>query len=71
MTDRINGYIVTLEERIREDDAEATLNALRMIKGVLSVTPVVGNVDQLMAEQRVRARLEMKLAAVLRDEGEQ
>ena len=35
MTDRHCGYIITLENDIREDDAEATINALRMIKGVL------------------------------------
>lgn len=29
MTDRIDGYLVTLEHEIREDDAESTLAAIR------------------------------------------
>jgi hypothetical protein len=34
VTDRHSGYIVVLAEDIREDDAEGTLNALRMVRGV-------------------------------------
>lgn len=40
MTKRHSGYIVVLEEVLREDDAEETLKAIRMIKGVLAVSPV-------------------------------
>ena len=41
MTDRITAYLVTLDKPIREDDAEPTLAAIRQIKGVSSVKPVV------------------------------
>ena len=41
MTDRITAYLVTLDEPTREDDAEITLAAIRQIKGVLTVKPVV------------------------------
>jgi len=42
MTDRHAGYIVVLAENIREDDAEeGVLNAIRMLKGVVSVEPVL------------------------------
>ena len=41
MTDRHSGYVVTLRTDVREDDGEAILTALRMVKGVLSVEPVV------------------------------
>lgn len=41
MTDRHAGYIVTLAQDIREDDAEeSVLIALRMVKGVADVRPV-------------------------------
>ena len=43
MTDRITAYLVTLDEPIREDDAEPTLAAIRQIKGVASVKPVVSD----------------------------
>jgi hypothetical protein len=44
MTDRITAYLVTLEEPTREDDAEITLAALRQIRGVAAVKPVVRDV---------------------------
>ena len=52
MTDRHAGYIVTLADDIRADDAEAIVNALRMVKGVLSVEPVVSDASLHIAERR-------------------
>jgi hypothetical protein len=54
MTDCHAGYIVTLADDIREDDAEATLTALRMIHGVTSVTPIVANHELVIAKERLR-----------------
>jgi len=54
MTDRHAGYIVTLAADVREDDAEAILTALQMVKGVLSVKPVDASVELHIAEERVR-----------------
>ena len=55
MTDRHSGYIVILGADQREDDAEAVINAIRMVKGVLSVEPVVAGID--MAEVIALARV--------------
>ncbi|MCP9947236.1 hypothetical protein [Actinomadura madurae] len=53
MTERHSGYLVALDHDIREDDAEAILNAIRMIKGVQSVQPVpAGAYEASIAEQR-------------------
>jgi hypothetical protein len=54
MTDRHAGYIVVLEKDIREDDAEETiLAALRMIKGVQSVQPIVADFGAMdLAKER-------------------
>lgn len=43
MTDRHSAYIVTLNEDVRADDAEQIIAALGMMKGVLSVQPVVAD----------------------------
>ena len=40
MTKRHIGYVVVLEEVLREDDAQEIINAIRMIKGVVGVQPV-------------------------------
>ena len=52
MTDHHSGYIVTLATDIREGDAEAIINALRMVKGVLSVKPLVDDHCQHIANER-------------------
>lgn len=66
MTDRHAAYIVTLEQDVRTDDAEeGVLNAIRQIRGVLSVEPVIGNHTTHIAEERARARLREELRDVL------
>ena len=54
MTERHAGYVVTLEENIREDDAALTIAAIKQIKGVIDVCPVVTDPRLVMAEARVR-----------------
>jgi hypothetical protein len=54
MTDRVKGYVVTLDGTYREDDAEAILNAIRMVKGVRRVEPVPSRgVDDAIVRSRV------------------
>jgi len=65
MTDRLKGVIVTFKEDIREDDAEAILNAIQMVKGVLTVKPLISNYDQHIAEDRVRHEIYQKLFDVV------
>lgn len=67
MTDRLSGVIVTFIKDIRVDDAKHTIAALKQIKGVLSVKPLVDgqDVEVSMATERVRADLSEKLIKVL------
>lgn len=65
MTDRHSGYIVTLDRDIREDDAEAIVRALRMIKGVLSVEPQISDPMLHIAQERARYDLGRKLLAII------
>ena len=67
MTDRHAAYIVTLADNIREDDAEPTLNALRMIKGVIKVEPVVGNYELQIAQARVDQQWQERIWDFARD----
>lgn len=66
MTDRHAGYIVVLDKDSRSDNAEATLNALRMVRGVLSVEPVVSNIEVHIAEERAKRELLTKIYDFLR-----
>ena len=65
MTDRYNAFLVILEHDIRSDDAEATINAIRQIKGVLNVQPHVADFDEAIAESRIRNELHKKLFRVI------
>jgi hypothetical protein len=55
MTDRHTGYVVTLAKPLRDDDDADTINALRMVRGVISVEPIV---HDLLVEMTVEARVD-------------
>lgn len=65
MSDRIKGLIVALDNDYRDDDAEAIINAIRMVRGVSNVTTSVASSDDWMARDRVRMELHGKLLKVL------
>lgn len=66
MTDRLRGFVVTLEHDIREDDAAVVVSAIEQIRGVLSVKAVVADLAHHMATERARHELWDKLAEVLK-----
>ena len=70
MTDRFNAFIVVLAKDIREDDAQATIKAIKQIKGVLRVTPHTAGIHETIAETRVRTELGNKLWEVLYEKEE-
>lgn len=61
MSDYYNAVVVVLESDIKDERAEPTLNALRMVKGVLSVHPQVADSGDLVAEDRARHDMKMKV----------
>lgn len=67
MTDRLKGVTVTFKTDIREDDAEATINAIRMIKGVLSVDPIMANYQDHVARVRLKHEISDKLYKVIEE----
>lgn len=70
MTDRHAGYIVTLADNLRDDDAEPILNALRMISGVLSVEPIVADVDLHIAQSRADAAWQQRILRLLGEDSD-
>jgi len=68
MTTRHSGYLVTLEKDKREDDAEYILNAIRMIKGVISVKPVVADpLGEQIASDRLKDKITREMFQVIKD----
>jgi len=69
MTARHSGYVIALEEDIREDDVELVIQTLRMIKGVVAVEPVISSADMQIAYMRADTRWRQRIAELLRAEG--
>lgn len=70
VTDRYKAFIVTLDHDIRTDDAEPLLDAIRLLRGVLSVEPMVADMDSAIADTRARHELGQKLlSAIYPDRG--
>ena len=68
MTDRHTGYVITLKDSIREDDAEAVINALKMIKGVVSVKPVIhGDIAGMVGASRRDVEWREKIIELLEE----
>lgn len=65
MTDRIHSITIVLEEDTRVDDAESLLNAVKMMKGVVSAEGNVADCVSYVAETRVRSEIGRKLFKVL------
>jgi len=65
MTDRYNALTVVLDRDIRDDDAEAILTAIRMVRGVMSVDPIVSDPSSWVAEMRIRSAFRKALFAAL------
>jgi hypothetical protein len=66
MTDRIHSFTVVLDENIRDDDVQPVIDAIKMIKHVLSVTSHVADAEAYMAESRAKMELRQKLWDVLK-----
>ena len=66
MTDRIKGLTVLLEPDKRDDDAEYIINAIRMIKGVVSVKSHIADTDHHLAVETARRELTTRLRDVLK-----
>ncbi len=57
MTDRIHSLTIVLEKNTRSDDVQPLIDAIKMMRGVLSVKANVANLDTYTAEIRARSEV--------------
>ena len=57
MAESIHSITVVLEENVRVEDAERILDALRMVRGVISAEGNIADSTTHMAESRARTDL--------------
>ena len=67
MSDHTVALTVVLDKDYRVDDAEAIMSAIRMVKGVATVTANVADMDTHLAYTRARIDLQQKLWDVLNE----
>lgn len=67
MTDRYCAFTVILEKEIREDDCSAILDAIRMVKGVREVVPILANPEYYSALVRIKQELWMKIITLVKE----
>lgn len=67
MTDRFNALTIVLDRDIRSDDAQSVIDAIKMVRGVQSVTPNIADMTDHIAYVRARGEIAAKLFEVLRD----
>ena len=61
VTDRVFALTVTLAKDTRTDDVQATVDAIRQLRGVMSVATHVTDVSQWAAEGRALERLRQRV----------
>lgn len=67
MTDRVGGFLVTLEKDMREDDALELVSAIAQFRGVLSVDRVLVDTTQQIATNRAVQELVEAITEMLRE----
>lgn len=66
MTDRYKGFTVALKADLRSDDAETVIKAIGMIKGVLSVDPILATSEDGIIEMRTKNELMDRIFNILK-----
>lgn len=61
MTDRFHALTVILEEPIRSDDAQAIIDAIKQIRGVLDVQPEVTDPSHYYAVTKAKNEIARRL----------
>ena len=66
MSDRTRCMVVVLDDDYRTDDAQSIIDAIKMVRGVDSVSVRVSDITQHVAIETARAELRRKLHEALR-----
>jgi|GEM_PF-1793986 len=66
MTDRVHALTVILEREYRDDDVEAIVNAIKMMRGVLDVKPhIIEDIDFYSSREQAKFELRQEMREVL------
>ena len=59
MTERVKGFVVTLQNDVREDDIASTMDAIKHIKGVIAVQQINSHgYEEVVVGNRIMAYMQ-------------
>jgi hypothetical protein len=67
MTDRLKGLTVAFDADIREDNAQAIINAIKMFNGVVAVEATKAGADDYMNRERIKSEFRQKLLEIFQE----
>ena len=67
MSDRINGFTVILDKDYKDEDIEATINAIEQIKGVIAVKPNIVTAIERITGERLKIEIANKICDFARE----
>ena len=67
MTDRVKGLYVALDKDYRDDDVQALVDAIKMLRGVAAVATKVAQVDDYFNRVQIRYDIQSKLFDAISD----
>lgn len=65
MAEKVKGFIVTLQNDIRQSEAEAVGQLLTHIQGVISVDTIEGDVKDIIIKQKITHEVREKLYKII------
>ncbi len=68
MSNRINAFVVVLEDDMSEERAKTTIDAINHIRGVLETIPQTSDpISELIARSRLRTELLTKIFDMIKE----
>jgi len=67
MTDRVKGLYVALDKDYRDDDVQALIDAIKMLRGVAEISTKVAQVDDYFNRAQIRYDIQSKLFDAISD----
>ncbi len=61
MSERVKGFVVTLEKDVRLDDVELLMQTIRYMRGVANVEPSLVDSSDWINQKRVKTELREKM----------
>ena len=67
MSDRVKGFVITLENDVRLDDVELLMQTIRYMRGVANVEPSIVDSSDWINQQRIKSELKYKMYQFIKD----